>query len=264
MRRHLTLLVVSIAMLTCASSPALAARTLWFNAAGRVFPTAPTFQSVQLVSSGAAFWPRLTANGYTGDYFLVLDVPSDAVIDSVIFCYQTSNSQFYSLSLASIHTGSSTLATGNLSMSSSPTRGAFDVPDVNSEGALSIRINCVVGVGGIDLFAVGLKLKDVAVSVGDDPVLAPGQRLDAPSPNPFHENVAFRFTLTRPGRAEIAVFDVGGRRVRTFDTGALEAGDHTIAWDGRDDAGARVASGVYYYELATDWGRQGRKVIMVR
>ena len=47
------------------------------------------------------------------------------------------------------------------------------------------------------------------------------------------------------------MFNVRGQNVRQLVAGGLEAGDHSVTWDGRDDGGARVPSGVYFYKLTS-------------
>ncbi|MBD3368511.1 MAG: T9SS type A sorting domain-containing protein [Candidatus Eisenbacteria bacterium] len=70
-------------------------------------------------------------------------------------------------------------------------------------------------------------------------------------PNPFNPVTLIQYELPRPSNVTLTVFDLSGREVRTLEAGAaLPAGRHTTAWDGRDDAGRDVASGVYYYRLA--------------
>jgi uncharacterized repeat protein (TIGR01451 family) len=68
-------------------------------------------------------------------------------------------------------------------------------------------------------------------------------------PNPFRDRVTIRFDLPAPGEASLVVFDVTGRRVRTIVSGRLDAGRYAPVWDGRDDAGSRVAAGVYFVRL---------------
>jgi hypothetical protein len=65
----------------------------------------------------------------------------------------------------------------------------------------------------------------------------------------------------RGGAAELSLIDLAGRRVRTLQQGALEAGRQVIAWDGRDDAGRNVANGVYF--LISRAGGQESKLKLV-
>jgi len=64
-------------------------------------------------------------------------------------------------------------------------------------------------------------------------------------PNPFGARTALTFRLTQATRVEVDVLDVSGRRVRRVTSARLEAGERQVTWDGRDDAGAVVHSGVY-------------------
>jgi hypothetical protein len=85
------------------------------------------------------------------------------------------------------------------------------------------------------------------------------------APNPFERGTTIRYALERPVYTDLRVYDVRGALVRTLDSGAQPAGDHQRFWDGRDNDGRRVASGVYFYRLATSGGfAQTRKMLMLR
>ena len=85
----------------------------------------------------------------------------------------------------------------------------------------------------------------------------------ASSPNPFAHATAIRFDL--PGRepVELSVLDPSGRRVRGLYRGTLDGGAHTATWDGEDEAGRRVAAGVYVsYLKAGALSRTQRLVLL--
>lgn len=69
------------------------------------------------------------------------------------------------------------------------------------------------------------------------------------APNPFNPRTTIRFTLPAAGPTTLTVYDVQGRRVTTLVNQTLEAGDHSMVWEGRDGAGHHLASGVYFYRL---------------
>jgi len=83
------------------------------------------------------------------------------------------------------------------------------------------------------------------------------------APNPFVRATAIRFGLPAAGRAEIGVYDVQGRRVRTLVSGTVEAGEHVATWDGLDAQGRRAAAGVYFYVLATDGQRFEKRMLLL-
>jgi len=78
---------------------------------------------------------------------------------------------------------------------------------------------------------------------------APRLVLRPARPNPFDRETRMAFTLPRAGAVRLTVTDVHGRSVRTLLAGALEAGEHQIPWDGRDDRGKKAATGIYFATL---------------
>jgi hypothetical protein len=86
-------------------------------------------------------------------------------------------------------------------------------------------------------------------------------RLSRNAPNPFHDRTSLRLELTAPGPLEVEIFDVAGRHVRMLAGGLREAGIHTVTWDGRDDAGRRVAAGVYQCRVRTQDRETSRTVV---
>jgi len=79
-------------------------------------------------------------------------------------------------------------------------------------------------------------------------------------PNPFGRSTMFAFSLARAGRADLEVYSVDGRRVRTITSGPRDAGEYRLEWDGEDDSGRPIAPGVYYARLVTAQGRFTRVV----
>lgn len=73
--------------------------------------------------------------------------------------------------------------------------------------------------------------------------------LEQNRPNPFNPKTSVHFSVARVGAARLTVFDVSGRAIRSLVDGVLAAGEHTVVWDGRDDAGHAVPSGIYLYKL---------------
>ena len=84
-------------------------------------------------------------------------------------------------------------------------------------------------------------------------------------PNPFGSEVHIDYT-TPPngGDHTVAIYDAAGRLVSQLFSGRRDAGDHQLAWDGRDTQGRRVASGVYFVRVHTRDAAVGRKIVLVR
>jgi beta-glucanase (GH16 family) len=88
-----------------------------------------------------------------------------------------------------------------------------------------------------------------------------GEALGQNSPNPFVALTSIDFELGRAVPVELVVYDVRGRRVRGLVQAPLPAGRHRAVWNGRDDAGAPAAAGVYFYLLRTPEGQWVRKMV---
>ena len=83
-------------------------------------------------------------------------------------------------------------------------------------------------------------------------------------PNPFNPSTSIVFELPRPMQARLEIYDVRGRRIRTLFSGPAQAGSTTVDWDGLDDGGNAVASGVYTYALVTEDGTSARRMTLVK
>jgi len=83
-------------------------------------------------------------------------------------------------------------------------------------------------------------------------------------PNPFNAGTAIRIQLAQAGPAILDVYDIQGRLVRRLWQGRLAGGEHQLGWDGRDDAGRAVATGVYLSRLETLEQIQTRKMLLLR
>jgi hypothetical protein len=83
-------------------------------------------------------------------------------------------------------------------------------------------------------------------------------------PSPFRESTTLEYTLARAGSAQLSIYSVDGRRIRTLVSGSSAPGTFRIGWDGRDDASHAVPAGMYYARFVTDEGRFTRTLVRVR
>jgi hypothetical protein len=68
-------------------------------------------------------------------------------------------------------------------------------------------------------------------------------------PNPFNPSTTITFRLPERTQVELKIYDGSGRLMRELVRESLAAGEHDVAWDGRDHTGRQVGSGVYFYTL---------------
>ena len=83
-------------------------------------------------------------------------------------------------------------------------------------------------------------------------------------PNPFNPSARIKFSLAAPGQASLRIYDLSGRRVRTLVDGFIDSGQHELEWHGVNDAGARLASGIYLLRFESEGREDTRKLVLVK
>ena len=84
-------------------------------------------------------------------------------------------------------------------------------------------------------------------------------------PNPFNPRTEIRFELASAATVDLMIYDLSGKLVRTLARGmSLDSGPHSLAWQGRDDSGGNIASGVYLYHLKADRFSETKKVMLMK
>ncbi len=111
----------------------------------------------------------------------------------------------------------------------------------------------------VQVFAIPLD----ETGVGDLPMRA-GAKLHPIVPNPFNPTAKISFDLDAAGVAKLRVCDIGGRVVRHLHSGELRSGRHEFEWNGHDDSGAALASGVYFVQLESAAGSSTRKAVLLK
>jgi hypothetical protein len=83
-------------------------------------------------------------------------------------------------------------------------------------------------------------------------------------PNPFNPVTEIRFQLPEAENVSLKIYNMLGKIVRSFDDMAYDAGNHSIRWDGRNEVGSPVSSGVYIYTIQAGDFSQMMKMMLIR
>ncbi len=83
-------------------------------------------------------------------------------------------------------------------------------------------------------------------------------------PNPFNPLTSIQFVLTKPERVRLEIFNILGQRVRTLVDEYLAAGNKLVGWDGTDDSGKELSSGIYLYRITTAGYSAARKMLLLK
>ena len=117
--------------------------------------------------------------------------------------------------------------------------------------------------GTLNSWGLAITLPDP--STGVDDATPRVTRLLGNTPNPFNPRTVIRFELSRTAVPNLAIFDLRGREVRRLlDGQTLAPGGHQAVWDGRDNTGRELASGLYLYRLVADGVIEERKMLLTR
>ena len=104
------------------------------------------------------------------------------------------------------------------------------------------------------------------LTVTDAPAMSTPARtaLVGNHPNPFNPRTTISFEMQRESRVELTIYNSRGTVVRRLLSGARPAGRHDVLWDGVDDAGRPVATGVYLVQLTAEGVQDRRKVLLLK
>jgi hypothetical protein len=83
-------------------------------------------------------------------------------------------------------------------------------------------------------------------------------------PNPFNPQTVIKYDLPNPDHVKITVYNILGRKVKTLVDEQQEAGYKSVNWDGKDDQGIGVASGIYFYKIETSGFEKTRKMVLLK
>ena len=114
--------------------------------------------------------------------------------------------------------------------------------------------------GGLE-YCPGYEPDPIFNKLGQQPLAT---QLSNGYPNPFNPSSSFEFSLANPGQVTAEVYNTLGQRIRTLHDDFLESGLHTFRWDGTDDAGSPVASGVYFLRVQSKGYAVSRKMLLVK
>ncbi|GAB1366583.1 hypothetical protein MASR1M36_14540 [Candidatus Cloacimonadaceae bacterium] len=101
-------------------------------------------------------------------------------------------------------------------------------------------------------------------SDGEDPGISPViTALDNNFPNPFNPETTIRYSLKEAGQVKINIFNMKGQMIRSLLNENKSAGNHRVIWNGKDDRGSNVSSGIYFYRMeATNYSATKKMMLM--
>ncbi len=117
-----------------------------------------------------------------------------------------------------------------------------------------------------DASAKPIKVRAIATNVAAEKTLPKEYALFQNHPNPFNPETQIRFQLPGESHVRLTLYNISGQLVRTLLNKQMSAGEWTETWDGRNEQGLQVPSGVYFYRLEAEHGAwtSTKKMILMR
>jgi hypothetical protein len=109
-------------------------------------------------------------------------------------------------------------------------------------------------------------VRTISVGAGTGVTVPQTGHLDQNYPNPFNPATTIRYRIPEPGRVTLVIYNVAGQRVKTLVDefqNPLATG-RVVRWDGRNEGGERVASGIYFYQLTAPAIREIKKLLLLK
>ena len=104
----------------------------------------------------------------------------------------------------------------------------------------------------------------IITSVEEKPIAVPAKiELEQNYPNPFSSTTAISYTIKTSKDVKITIFDILGREVKNYSVGYQSIGKHGVMWDGINNVGDKVATGVYFYRLQAEHETIIRKMVFM-
>ena len=126
-------------------------------------------------------------------------------------------------------------------------------------------------IGFIDLENVNLAgikgdlIQQVTRSAASEVKLIPNDfSLQQNFPNPFNPSTEIRFDLPEEGHIELVVYNMAGQKVRTIESGNMKPGYHSMIWNGTNDKGTRVSTGMYFYSIQANNFQAVKKMLFLK
>ncbi len=130
----------------------------------------------------------------------------------------------------------------------------FDLSQFTSEADRKMLIQ-----DAVDWFGISTGIDEPGDEVSDV-----RSSLSQNRPNPFNPTTTIAYNIAQPGDVLLEIYNVAGQRMRTLVDERRSSGPHEVMWDGRNDHGESVGSGIYFYRIMSDEFTSMKKMILLK
>ena len=135
----------------------------------------------------------------------------------------------------------------------------FDI--IQNEGIFLYSVTAVYELGESNPIEIEVEIISSENDISD---IILGTKLIGNYPNPFNPETTIRFNVAIESMVSIDIYNIRGQRVKRLLDGFYERGSHTVVWDGRDDSGRELGSGVYFYRMMAGDIVETRRMVLLK
>jgi len=106
--------------------------------------------------------------------------------------------------------------------------------------------------------------KDITTGILGGQLLPKDFSVSQNYPNPFNPSTVINFQIPKPSNVKISIYNITGQRIYTLINSWMESGNHHVAWDGKNEKGVKVTSGIYFYHFEAGEFSGVQKMILVK
>jgi hypothetical protein len=252
------------------TAPALAQYTIWMGPLDLVSGDASTTVGLGIPNTAARV--TFSATGTSRWAVISLEIPSNVLLNSIDVCYENSDA-----------TGAF-ITTTRLTRMLTPDGATVIIDDTNdrifdvgcyrveyygqtvsSAFTLAFRFD-VSDVGDyVEIGSIALNVTPTATAApAPGQETAPSVDLEQNHPNPFNPSTTIEYDVQTAGWTTARIYNAAGELVRTLIDEGMEQGSYSVVWDGRDDDGRDLASGVYFYRVSVGDFVSTKRMVMLR
>jgi flagellar hook assembly protein FlgD len=147
------------------------------------------------------------------------------------------------------------------------TVGVGDYPYFLAYNSTNSRVYCANGLGSsISVIACS---PSTAVEEEEEDQVIPNFALNQNYPNPFNPATTIKFKVQNsrfkiPAHTSLKIYNILGQKVRTLVEEPKKAGSYEVIWDGKDDQGNQLSSGIYFYQLKAGDYTETKKMLLLK
>jgi len=99
---------------------------------------------------------------------------------------------------------------------------------------------------------------------GDNNGVVAVTALNGNYPNPFNPTTAISFSVKEAGNVLLEVYNAKGQKIKTLVNGEMTADNHVVTWNGNDNSGNKVSSGIYFYKMHSKNYNETKKMLLMK